>query len=812
MKNRKKIFVFIFVILLAVSTYPATYFVDCEKPDDSGSGLSWTEAKKTISAVLNVSSSGDTIIIKYGTYLITSGLSLTSNRMITSDIGTNNSWGTALYDSSRCIIKPDTSVRCRIFTITTNGISNSTHLRGFKITEGEATLETVKTCYGGGILITSDSDPVIENCWVTKNTAATIYEQSYGGGIAITGTGTNPVIQYCKIDSNIAGTTRYGDGGGIASVEVSMPQIQNNNISNNIATTHGSAYGGGIYCNNSYAEISNNNISGNKATVGNYGNAGYGYGGGIYVTNGIVQILSNSITSNIASTSRGGNGGGVYISGNNHFINQNEISNNIGSTGQEGDGGGITCTGELTVTNNIISNNKACISSGYIGRGGGVYMTGMDAILEHNIIDANIASVYGEGRGGGLVFAGHSVAYNIISNNLASEMSDGYGGGAWAYNAASCVLSNNTFYRNANKGLSFNSGNGSGMYYWYGAYNFKMKNNIFIEHNIPGSDTTAIFSGDPLTNNWNNCFYNNGINYNSNVTSHNEVLTDPKLTDPANGDFSLLFNSPCIDAGADTLVYNQTTNHNAGWVVDIGAEEYKGTRVLKNISGTGEYFFGGQVRAKINVTTAGSLSEIDITVHPGETHTNAPASLQRWYEISSTGNGAEFDITLSYKDSELNGETESELNLWRWDGAGWNGPELSSDTSLINNWLTVNGQTSFSDWIISSANDSTALPVNDNRSNVSNYELLQNYPNPFNPTTIINYYVGDAYYAYPVRVTLKVFDVLGNEITTLLDEYKSSGNYEIEFYSNLWNLSSGVYLYQMKAADFIQTRKMILLK
>ncbi|HSW54269.1 MAG TPA: T9SS type A sorting domain-containing protein [Ignavibacteriaceae bacterium] len=805
MKIKNLFSTFVFALLLAATTYPATYFVDNARPNDSGSGLSWALAKKTISAAISVSAAGDTILVKYGTYLITSSLSLTSNRMITSDDGSNNSWNTALYDSSQCIIKPDTSIRCRIFTISTSGISNSTHLRGLKITEGEATLETINALYGGGILILSNADPVIENCWVYKNTAATIYDQSYGGGIAITGTGTNPIIQYCTIDSNVAGIIRYGDGGGISSDDVSMPQIHHNIINNNIATTNGSAHGGGIYCSNSYAVISDNIISNNIASNGSYGNAGYGFGGGIYVINGVVQILSNNISFNIASTSRGGTGGGIDINGNGHYVYQNEITDNVGSSGQEGSGGGIACSGDVQIKNNIIANNKACISSGYVGVGGGVSMQGTDAIFEYNIIDNNIASVYGEGRGGGIVFAGHSISYNIISNNLASQMADGYGGGAWSYNAAHCTLGNNTFYHNANKGLGFASGNGSGVYYWYGGYNFKMKNNIFMDHNVSGSDSVAVFSGEILTNNWNNCFYNNGSNYNSNFTSHNDVLANPQLTDPANGIFTLLYNSPCIDAGADTMVYNQTTNHNMGWVMDIGANEYTGSRVLKSINGAGEYYFGGQVRAKINVTTPGSLSEIDITVHPGETHTYASASLQRWYEITSTGSGATFDITLSYKDTELNGEVESDLNLWRWDGSNWNGPGLSSDTSTINNWLTVTGQTSFGDWVISDADDPGALPVEDNPVIAGDYELLQNYPNPFNPSTRIQYQVPSI-----SQVTLKVYDVLGNEVATLVNEEQSAGVYEIEFDAS--KLSSGVYFYRLQADAFSETKKFTLIK
>ena len=82
------------------------------------------------------------------------------------------------------------------------------------------------------------------------------------------------------------------------------------------------------------------------------------------------------------------------------------------------------------------------------------------------------------------------------------------------------------------------------------------------------------------------------------------------------------------------------------------------------------------------------------------------------------------------------------------------------------------------------------------------FTLEQNYPNPFNPTTTINYQIPERNY-----VTLKIYDVLGNEIATLVNEQKSVGNYEAEF--NAINLPSGIYFYQLRADTFIQTKKMI---
>ena len=103
------------------------------------------------------------------------------------------------------------------------------------------------------------------------------------------------------------------------------------------------------------------------------------------------------------------------------------------------------------------------------------------------------------------------------------------------------------------------------------------------------------------------------------------------------------------------------------------------------------------------------------------------------------------------------------------------------------------------------------IAVKDSPNSVSDYQflkeynLLQNYPNPFNPTTNIQYAIGIRQF-----MTLKVYDVLGKEIATLVNEEKSAGNYEVEF--NASHLSSGIYYYQLRSGDFVETKKMIFLK
>lgn len=88
---------------------------------------------------------------------------------------------------------------------------------------------------------------------------------------------------------------------------------------------------------------------------------------------------------------------------------------------------------------------------------------------------------------------------------------------------------------------------------------------------------------------------------------------------------------------------------------------------------------------------------------------------------------------------------------------------------------------------------------------VKDFLLYQNYPNPFNPSTSINYQI-------PKEgiVTLKVYDILGNEMKTLVNEFKSSGNYSVEFDAS--KLASGMYLYRLQVNQYVSTKKMLLLK
>jgi hypothetical protein len=99
--------------------------------------------------------------------------------------------------------------------------------------------------------------------------------------------------------------------------------------------------------------------------------------------------------------------------------------------------------------------------------------------------------------------------------------------------------------------------------------------------------------------------------------------------------------------------------------------------------------------------------------------------------------------------------------------------------------------------LVKTEEDNLTLPLD--------YALEQNYPNPFNPTTTIKYSIPET-----GIVQLRVYDIIGNEVAILVDETKAPGSYEIPFDAS--KLASGIYIYSLRAANFVQTKKMILMK
>jgi hypothetical protein len=123
-------------------------------------------------------------------------------------------------------------------------------------------------------------------------------------------------------------------------------------------------------------------------------------------------------------------------------------------------------------------------------------------------------------------------------------------------------------------------------------------------------------------------------------------------------------------------------------------------------------------------------------------------------------------------------------------------------------WLTQHGVVNGKDDVVEAAIEwinNTSSVEDPNNEVISAYHLSNNYPNPFNPTTMIKYHIPELSF-----VTLKVYNVVGNEVATLVNKEKPAGIYEIEF--NAETLPSGVYFYKLQSGAFVETKKMLLIK
>lgn len=173
-------------------------------------------------------------------------------------------------------------------------------------------------------------------------------------------------------------------------------------------------------------------------------------------------------------------------------------------------------------------------------------------------------------------------------------------------------------------------------------------------------------------------------------------------------------------------------------------------------------------------------------------HLSPPITTQELTYQGHTGNGFDFDAGYIWLDKNyefvINSDTSK--NLWIAIGVWgtWEGPRTYYLDSLA---------------IHIQIDDPNNIP--DDGSTARDYYLYQNYPNPFNPTTVIVYSLPSDRF-----VKLNILNILGEEIKTLVNEYKTAGTYKVTF--DAQKLTSGIYFYWIETGDFNSIRKMILLK
>jgi hypothetical protein len=209
-----------------------------------------------------------------------------------------------------------------------------------------------------------------------------------------------------------------------------------------------------------------------------------------------------------------------------------------------------------------------------------------------------------------------------------------------------------------------------------------------------------------------------------------------------------------------------------------------------------------------------SFDARDVTITHNDPPENLPGGLgQLPYFVEIRGSGISGDnphvehIRFYYDPEKLDGWDESTLEIWRYDSEnGWTHPGDNSYTTGVNteeNYVYAENITEFSIFAVLSSELPTSVTELEELPDA--FVLAQNYPNPFNPSTSIRYELPET-----ARVRLEVFNLLGERVATLVDERREAGRHQVSF--DAGSLASGVYLYRLQAGDFVQTRKLTLIR
>ena len=510
------------------------------------------------------------------------------------------------------------------------------------------------------------------------------------------------------------------------------------------------------------------------------------FGGGInaHGYGSTLQISHSTIAYNIAESVSGGKGGGIYLFYGTLIMDTCTVHANRAVIPIEDEyhavqGGGIYMgpdAGNATITaiisGSFITDNFIGLSNGgeAIGtyppdRGGGIYIGSIAPVtISHCNISGNRANI--DFRSGGGIFSDipcilTTLSYCNISNNWTPAYAGGYEA-TGSSNIINCTFSGNyyfailfhlaypsTVWSVSNTIVAYNE---FGMYKdGNGTLTVNYSDNIDDYYGLPpgfGVPDTVNFNGDPC-----DVFFN--------------ISMDPLFADTANGDYRLTWanwptpdstKSPCIDAGDPLSPLDPD-----GTFADQGVFSFDQSVPVELVSFSGKLV---EYNVILEWVTATEINNLGFEIH----RQLDGADWEKIGFVEGHGTTTEFN-SYSFTDKNiLTGIYLYQLKQIDYDGSF----EYSVEVKV-----------------------EVGAPLE--------FSLEQNYPNPFNPSTKISYQL-----PFGGDVTLKIYDILGNEIETIVDEYNPAGSYEVDF--NTVELSSGIYFYTLRTGNFIESRKMVLLK
>jgi parallel beta-helix repeat protein len=567
-------------------------------------------------------------------------------------------------------------------------------------------------------------------------------------------------IIYCKIEYGKAiGYWPDGSGGAICVDGFDKLLISNCLITNNTASVIDGS-GGGIALWNSNPRIIGNTISYNSAL----------HGGGILCFESSPIIENSIIEYNTAIA-----GGGIVCNENsNPTITNTTIDNN---TATDGAGGGIVCwySSIPSLYNVTVSNNSAALWGG-----GGISVGDGDLQIDNcTFIDNEIIN----GLGGAINYhCGNTlnITYQInITNTVFTNNTGGSGGGIWAGSSDSAGV--NVVIDKCEFANNF-AGVGSGLRLIGKRLNFTLSNSIFTSN-----EATYIGAGATFAYNCAGTVINCLFASNNAGTGVDDNSGGVNIWSGAKVDF---MNCTFADNSA---------SYGAGLTVNGG-----GSAITTNC------IFWGNSTDQIALDTlngeGGTLTVNYCDIQDGENSVNVIdplLSTLTW----GTGNADDDPLFEDSGNGDYHLQDNSTCINAGIDEIQIGGVWYYSPPDDIEGNPRPNPSGSMPD--IGAYESLLANPVSVEENEMiipTGYALYQNFPNPFNPsTTIISYSVAELSF-----VTLKVYDVLGNEIVTLINEEMPVGSYNVEFKAT--QLPSGIYFYRLQAGSFVETKKMVLMK
>jgi len=431
-------------------------------------------------------------------------------------------------------------------------------------------------------------------------------------------------------------------------------------------------------------------------------------------------------------------------------------------------------------------------------RGGGIIVVQSGATIKNNIIDSNVIQSDQFAMGGGISAISDSVQNFIIENNIIRNNSvtstsanlRAFGGGIYSnIEGGSFRIVNNMIIDNTITSPNFAYGGGI---YPDGTDNYLVANN-FIAGNIVNAPAGGSGGIDYFNRSFpvrNNLIVNNSAPFGGGVlieflTNESNLIGgrgfDTEMLAKGDNHQSSIQGVPLLE---NNTIINNTATVEGGGVFILGPV----TPILMN-----HIVWGNTAPSGPQIFGSADVQYSDVEggyTGVGNIDSDPLFDTNEFYFLTSSSPC----IDAGNPDSQYN---DIEYPVGSGD------PLYPAQGLLRNDMGHIGGPNSL--W---AQHLDPPVSVEDDEIEVgipAEFILLQNYPNPFNPTTKINYQIPELNF-----VNLKIYDILGSEIATLVNEEKPIGSYEFEFDATA--LPSGIYFYRLQAGSFIETKKMVLMK